>query len=104
MDVYDFLKSGDMRTDVRLDNGDLILVGTYKNRITIKGNVITPGRFEFVENESLLDVINYAGGFKEDAYKKSIKITRIFDDKLKIVDVIIISLNFLILNQEILLK
>ena len=60
MDVYDFLKSGDMRTDVRLDNGDLILVGTYKNRITIKGNVITPGRFEFVENESLLDVINYA--------------------------------------------
>lgn len=87
VDVYDFLKSGDMRTDVRLDNGDLILVGTYKNRITIKGNVITPGRFEFVENESLLDVINYAGGFKEDAYKKSIKITRIFDDKLKIVDV-----------------
>ena len=87
VDVYDFLKSGDMSTDVRLDNGDLILVGTYKNRVTIKGNVITPGRFEFIENESLLDLINYAGGFRENAYRKSVKITRIFDDKLKIVDV-----------------
>ena len=87
VDVYDFLKSGDMSTDVRLDNGDLILVGTYKNRVTIKGNVITPGRFEFIEDESLLDLINYAGGFRENAYRKSVKITRIFDDKLKIVDV-----------------
>ena len=87
VDVYGFLKSGDMSTDVRLDNGDLILVGTYKNRVTIKGNVITPGRFEFIEDESLLDLINYAGGFRENAYRKSVKITRIFDDKLKIVDV-----------------
>ena len=87
VDVYDFLKTGDMSTDVRLDNGDLILVGTYKNRVTIKGNVITPGRFEFIEDESLLDLINYAGGFRENAYRKSVKITRIFDDKLKIVDV-----------------
>ena len=87
VDVYDFLKSGDMSTDVRLDNGDLILVGTYKNRVTIKGNVITPGRFEFIEDESLLDLINYAGGFRENAYRKSVKITRIFNDKLKIVDV-----------------
>ncbi|MDC3179113.1 SLBB domain-containing protein, partial [Flavobacteriales bacterium] len=87
VDVYNFLKSGDMSSNVRLDNGDLILVGTYKNRVTIKGNVITPGRFEFKKDESLQDLIDYAGGFKEDAYKKSIKITRIFDDKLKIVDV-----------------
>lgn len=87
VDVYDFLKSGDMNTDVRLENGDLILVGTYKNRVTVKGNVITPGRFEFNEDESLLDLINYAGGFRENAYRKSVKITRIFNDKLKIVDV-----------------
>ena len=55
--------------------------------ITIKGNVITPGRFESKEGESLKNLIDYAGGFKENAYTKSVKITRIFDDKLKIVDV-----------------
>ena len=49
VDVYDFLTSGDMTNNVRLENNDLILVGTYKNRVTIKGNVITPGRFESKE-------------------------------------------------------
>ena len=87
VDVYSFLKSGDMTNNVRLENNDLILVGTYKNRVTIKGNVITPGRFESKEGESLKNLIDYAGGFKENAYKKSVKITRIFNDKLKIVDV-----------------
>jgi len=76
-----------MSNNVRLENNDLILVGTYKNRVTIKGNVITPGRFESKEGESLKNLIDYAGGFKENAYKKSVKITRIFNDKLKIVDV-----------------
>ena len=76
-----------MSNNVRLENGDLILVDTYKNRVTIKGNVIKPGRFESKEGESLKNLIDYAGGFKENAYKKSVKITRIFDDKLKIVDV-----------------
>ena len=87
VDVYDFLTSGDMTNNVRLENNDLILVGTYKNRVTIKGNVITPGRFESKEGESLKNLIDYAGGFKENAYTKSVKITRIFNDKLKIVDV-----------------
>ncbi|MDC3077465.1 SLBB domain-containing protein [Flavobacteriales bacterium] len=87
VDVYDFLTSGDMTNNVRLENNDLILVGTYKNRVTIKGNVITPGRFESKKGESLKNLIDYAGGFKENAYTKSVKITRIFNDKLKIVDV-----------------
>ena len=87
VDVYEFLTTGKTDNNVRLENGDLILVDTYKNRVTIKGNVIKPGRFESKEGESLKNLIDYAGGFKENAYKKSVKITRIFDDKLKIVDV-----------------
>ncbi len=87
VDVYEFLTTGKTNNNIRLENGDLILVDTYKNRVTIKGNVIKPGRFESKEGESLKNLIDYAGGFKENAYKKSVKITRIFDDKLKIVDV-----------------
>ena len=49
-----------MTNNVRLENNDLILVGTYKNRVTIKGNVITPGRFESKEGESLKNLIDYA--------------------------------------------
>ena len=87
VDVYEFLTTGKTNNNIRLENGDLILVDTYKNRVTIKGNVIKPGRFETKSNETLSDLIFYAGGFNEKAYKKSIKITRVFDDKLKIVDV-----------------
>ncbi len=87
VDVYEFLTTGKTNNNIRLENGDLILVDTYKNRVTIKGNVIKPGRFEAKSDETLSDLIFYAGGFNEKAYKKSIKITRVFDDKLKIIDV-----------------
>ncbi len=87
VDVYEFLTTGKTNNNIRLENGDLILVDTYKSRVTVNGNVVKPGRFEIKDEESLSDLIFYAGGFNENAYKKSVKITRIFDDKLKIVDV-----------------
>ena len=39
------------------------------------------------ENESLSDLLSYSGGLSENAFKKSIKLTRIIDDKYKVVDV-----------------
>ena len=85
--MYEFLTTGKTSNNIRLENGDLILVDTYKSRVTVNGNVVKPGRYEIKNEESLSDLIFYAGGFNENAYKKSVKITRIFDDKLKIVDV-----------------
>ena len=87
VDVYKFLTSGDGSSNVRLENNDLIVVGPYKDRVEIKGAVKIPGRFEMKDGESLSDLIFYSGGFKENAYRKSIKVTRIFDNKLKVVDV-----------------
>jgi protein involved in polysaccharide export with SLBB domain len=87
VDVYKFLSEGDGTSNVRLENNDLILVGPYTNRIIVEGAVITPGRFEMTENETLSDLINYAGGLSENAYSKSIKLTRIIDGQFKIVDI-----------------
>ena len=87
VDVYKFLTEGDRKSNVRLENDDLILVGTYTNRIFIEGAVKTPGKFEMKEDETLLDLLNYAGGLSENAFKKSIKLTRIIDGQLKIVDI-----------------
>ena len=39
------------------------------------------------DEETLLDLLNYAGGLSENAFKKSIKLTRIIDGQLKIVDI-----------------
>ena len=87
IDIYNFLNKGDQSSNVRLENNDLIVVGPYTNRVSIFGGVKTPGKFEIKNGETLADLINYAGGFSEDSYSKSLRITRVFDDKYKIVDV-----------------
>ena len=87
VDVYNFLTNGDGTSNVRLENNDLILVGPYTNRIFVDGAVKTPGKFEMKDEETLLDLINYAGGLSENAYSKSIKLTRIIDGQLKIIDI-----------------
>ncbi|MDC6480811.1 SLBB domain-containing protein [Flavobacteriaceae bacterium] len=87
VDVYKFLTKGDGSSNIRLENNDLIVVGPYTNRVTINGAVKIPGRFETNENETLSDLLFYAGGLSEKAYKQSIKLTRIIDGQLKIVDI-----------------
>ena len=87
IDIYNFLNKGDQSSNVRLENNDLIVVGPYTNRVSIFGGVKTPGKFEMKNGETLADLINYAGGFSEDSYSKSLRITRVFDDQYKIVDV-----------------
>ena len=87
VDVYKFLTKGDGSSNIRLENNDLIVVGPYTNRVTISGAVKIPGRFETKEDETLSDLLFYAGGLSEKAYKKSIKLTRIIDGELKIVDI-----------------
>lgn len=87
VDVYKFLTEGDGSSNVRLENNDLILVNTYSNRISIEGAVKSPGKFEMKDKETLLDLLNYAGGLSENAFKKSIKLTRIIDGQLKVVDI-----------------
>ena len=87
VDVYKFLTEGDGSSNVRLENNDLILVNTYSNRISIDGAVKSPGKFEMKDEETLLDLLNYAGGLSENAFKKSIKLIRIIDGQLKVVDI-----------------
>ena len=87
VDIYKFLSEGDQSSNLRLENNDLIVVGPYTNRVSISDGVKTPGKFEIKNGETVSDLIKYAGGFSENSYSKSIRITRIFDEKYKIVDV-----------------
>ena len=87
VDAYKFILNGNDNSNIRLENNDLIVVGPYTNRVTISSGVKTPGKFEIKNGETLSDLIKYSGGFSEDSYSKSVRITRIFDEKYKIVDV-----------------
>jgi protein involved in polysaccharide export with SLBB domain len=87
VDVYKFLNKGDGSSNIRLENNDLIVVGPYTNRVTIEGAVKIPGKFETKSDETLADLLSFSGGLSENAFKKSIKLTRIIDGELKIVDI-----------------
>ena len=87
VDAYKFILNGNDNSNIRLENDDLIVVGPYTNRVTISSGVKTPGKFEVKNGETLSDLIKYSGGFSENSYSKSVRITRIFDEKYKIVDV-----------------
>ena len=87
VDIYKYLTAGDASADIALENNDLILVKPYTNRVTLNGAVKIEGRFELLKNESLQDLLNYASGFNEQAYTKTIKVKRVSDGEHIVADI-----------------
>lgn len=71
IDLYDFLVHGKQH-DLRLQDQDVLKVLPYRNRVTLTGEVKTPAIFEMKSGETLQDLITFAGGFTEKAYRQSI--------------------------------
>lgn len=76
LDVYDFIMKGKMKDDVRLQDGDVILVDPYESLIQISGKVKRPMFYEMKPTETIATLLKYAGGFTGDAYKKAARIIR----------------------------
>ena len=76
LDVYDFIMKGKMKDDVRLQDGDVILVDPYQELVQILGKVKRPMFYEMKPTETIATLLNYAGNFTGDAYKKAIRIIR----------------------------
>lgn len=76
VDVYEFLFRGDTKGDTRLQEGDVIIVPPYDRLAAVEGNVKRPMRYELKRNESLADLIAYAGGFTGDAYTADVRLIR----------------------------
>jgi len=76
VDVYDYIFNGKQTGNVRLADNDVIIVGPYESLVNITGKVKRPMYYEMKKSESVGALINYAGGFTGDAYKKSVRIVR----------------------------
>ncbi|MBR3989686.1 MAG: SLBB domain-containing protein [Bacteroidales bacterium] len=63
LDVYEYLSKGSASTNIRLEEGDVILVSPYKMKVSMAGGVKRPMSFEMKEGETLADLIEYSGGF-----------------------------------------
>ena len=76
IDVYDYILNGNIHGDVRLQDNDIIVVGAYDCLVCVRGKVKRPMFYEMKKGESVGALIDYAGGFAGDAYKKNVRITR----------------------------
>ena len=76
IDVYDFIMQGKTQDDIRLEEGDVVIVPAYESLVQIAGNVKRPMRYEMKTGETLEKLIEYAGGFTSDAYTKNLRMVR----------------------------
>ena len=75
-DIYDYILNGKMTGNVRLHDGDVIIVGPYDCLVNVTGKVKRPMYYEMKRNESLQTLLRYSGGFTGDAYKKAVRVNR----------------------------
>lgn len=76
-DLYDYLFKGKFNENLRLQDGDIISVEAYHNVVSISGAVMRPMRYELKDGESISDLITYANGYKTNAQRSSIHVSRV---------------------------
>ena len=76
VDVYEFILNGRLAGNVRLQENDVIQVGTYDCIVDISGSVKRPMAYEMKANESLTTLLKYCGGFTDEAYKQLVRVLR----------------------------
>lgn len=76
IDVYDYLINGNSRSDVRLQDNDVILVGAYDCLVNVIGKVKRPMWYEMKRGETVRQLLQYTGGLTGDAYTKMVRLTR----------------------------
>lgn len=87
LDVYDFLLRGDQQGNITLRDQDVIRIPVYRNRVEFDGEVKRPRIFEVLDGETLTDVLNFAGGFTNNAYTARIKVLQNTSRERRITDV-----------------
>jgi protein involved in polysaccharide export with SLBB domain len=86
VDLYRFLQYGDQSQNIGLKDNDIIRVPAYKNRIELTGEVKRPGIFEVIGNETFNQILEYAGGFSDNAYSAMVKIIQKNDKEKSVKD------------------
>lgn len=80
VDIYEFILNGRLAGNVRLQDNDVISVGTYDCIVDVTGKVKRPMAYEMKASESLATLIKYSGGFAGDAFKKMVRVLRKSED------------------------
>ena len=86
IDLYAFLLKGDQKDNVLLQEGDVIRVPYYSTRVIINGNVKHTGKYEMAGGETFVDLLNFCGGFADNAYKAGVTVYQLTEKDRQIKD------------------
>ena len=65
-DFYDFISNGSTKSDINLQDGDVIYIPFIENKVKVGGAFKRPYLYEFKEGETLKEIIGLAGGFTSE--------------------------------------
>jgi protein involved in polysaccharide export with SLBB domain len=86
IDIYKFLVNGNQADNIGLKDNDVIRIPAYRHRVTLEGQVKRPGIFEMKEGETFEDLLKFASGFNDMAYKASVNVIQKTDKEYKVKD------------------
>ena len=92
LDVYDFMMNPADYPQTYLQDNDYIIVPVASKVVHVNGEVRRPFIFELNEDENLLKALEFAGGFKPEAYKSGVQVRRYGSREEILIDVDVDSL------------
>lgn len=87
IDIYDFLINGIQKTNIRLQDQDVINIPVYSTQVEVSGEVKNPAIFEANAGERFDDILRFAGGFSTTAYQARVKVIQNTERERKITDI-----------------
>ena len=87
LDVYAFMNDPAVQFSYYLQDNDILFVPIAEKVITIQGAVNRPMRYELMEGEELLKLIDFAGGLTANAYTELVQVRRIQNNQVNLIDV-----------------
>ena len=84
LDLYEFMNNPEIQYGFDLQQNDILYVPVVQNLVTIEGAVKRPMRYEMLPDESLADLISFAGGVNVNAYPDFVQIQRYMDGEVKL--------------------
>ena len=87
LDAYDFLLRGDQTNNVRLTDQDVIRIPPAKVQVSLMGEVKREGIFEILPTNNLSNLVDFSGGFSNEAYTASVQVKQVTEKERRIKDV-----------------
>jgi len=79
IDLYAFMNDPAEQFKFDLQNNDILFIPVIKKLVSIEGAVNRPMSYEVLQNETLTDLIQFAGGLKMNVYPDFVQLQRFVD-------------------------